>query len=107
MAKEAAKILDNKKGLDIRIIKIKDISVLADYIVIATGTSGTHVKALAGELEEQFKKIGITPKHVEGHRSDSWILIDCNTVIVHVFSNEAREFYNLEKLWESGEIVEY
>lgn len=101
-----AKALSGKKGLDINIIEIGDISILADYMVIATGTSSTHVKALADEVEYQLDKAGISVSHIEGHRSDSWILLDYIDVIVHVFSDEAREFYNLERLWQDGRPVD-
>lgn len=101
-AKETAKILSEKKGVDVKVIGISDVSVIADYMVIATGNSSTHVKALADEVEEQLDEIGISVSHVEGYRSNSWILLDYIDVIVHVFSNEAREYYDLERLWEDG-----
>lgn len=104
-AKLAAKALDSKKGLDIKIIKIRDISSIADYFVIATGTSNTHVKALADETEYQLDNAGISVSSVEGQRNDTWILLDYIDVIVHVFSEDAREYYNLERLWEDGEEV--
>ena len=101
-AKETAKILSEKKGLNIKVIEIKDVSVIADYMVIATGNSSTHVKALADEVEEQLDDMGISVSHVEGYRSNSWILLDYIDIIVHVFSNEAREYYDLDRLWEDG-----
>lgn len=104
-AKLAAKALDSKKGLDIKIIKIRDISSIADYFVIATGTSNTHVKALADETEYQLDNAGISVSSIEGQRNDTWILLDYIDVIVHVFSEDAREYYNLERLWEDGEEV--
>ena len=105
-AKETAKILSEKKGLNIKVIEIKDVSVIADYMVIATGNSSTHVKALADEVEEQLDDMGISVSHVEGYRSNSWILLDYIDIIVHVFSNEAREYYDLERLWEDGKDVD-
>lgn len=101
-AKETAKILSEKKGLDIKVIEIADVSVIADYMVIATGNSSTHVKALADEVETQLDDMGISVSHIEGYRSNSWILLDYIDIIVHVFSNEAREYYDLERLWEDG-----
>ena len=92
--------------LDIKVIKIKDISAIADYFVIATGTSSTHVKALADEVEAQLDEAGISVSHVEGYRSNSWILLDYVDVVVHVFSDEAREYYDLERLWQDGEIID-
>lgn len=105
-AKMAVKALDSKKALDIKVIKIKDISAIADYFVIATGTSSTHVKALADEVEAQLDESGVSVSHVEGYRSNSWILLDYVDVVVHVFSDEAREYYDLERLWQDGEIID-
>ena len=105
-AKMAVKALDSKKALDIKVIKIQDISAIADYFVIATGTSSTHVKALADEFEAQLDEAGISVSHVEGYRSNSWILLDYVDVVVHVFSDEAREYYDLERLWQDGEIID-
>lgn len=102
----AAKAIDSKKGLDIQVIEISDISVLADYMVIATGTSSTHVKALADEVEYQLDKNGVSVSHIEGYRSNSWILLDYVDVIVNVFSDEAREFYDLDRLWQDGKPVD-
>lgn len=102
----AAKAISSKKGLDIQVIEIRDISVIADYMVIATGTSSTHVKALADEVEYQLDKAGISVSHIEGYRSNSWILLDYVDVIVNVFSDEAREFYDLDRLWQDGKPVD-
>lgn len=97
-----AKAISSKKGLNIKLIEIGDISSLADYMVIATGTSSTHVKAIADEVEYQLDEAGISVSHIEGYRSNSWILLDYVDVIVHIFSDEAREFYDLERLWQDG-----
>ena len=102
----AAKAISGKIGLDIQVIEITDISVLADYMVIATGNSSTHVKALADEVEYQLDKAGVSVSHIEGYRSNSWILLDYIDVIVHVFSDEAREFYDLDRLWADGKFVD-
>ena len=105
-AKLAAKALSDKKGLDIRVIRINDISVLADYMVIATGTSSTQVKAMSDNVEYELDKAGISVSHIEGYSSNSWILMDYIDVIVHVFMEEARNFYDLERLWKDGEIID-
>ncbi len=105
-AVQTAKILSSKKGKDIKVIEISDVSVLADYIVIATGSSSTQVKALAETVEEKLDEMGISVSHIEGHRSNSWILLDYIDVIVHVFSNEAREYYDLERLWQDGKEID-
>ena len=102
----AVKAKKKKKGLNIQAIKISDISVLADYMVIATGSSSTHVKALADEVEYRLDEAGVSVSHIEGYRSNSWILLDYVDVIVHVFSEEAREFYDLDRLWQDGTPVD-
>ena len=101
-----AKAISSKKGLNIKLIEIGDISSLADYMVIATGTSSTHVKAIADEVEYQLDESGISVSHIEGYRSNSWILLDYVDVIVHIFSDEAREFYDLERLWQDGKEID-
>ena len=106
LAKETSKILDNKKALELKIVGIKNLSALTDYFVFATGTSNTHVKALADDVEFELKKIGVVPGHVEGYRSNSWVLLDYGNVIVHVFTPEARQFYDLDHLWQDGEMVD-
>ncbi len=100
LANKIKEILDDKKGIDIEIIYIGEKTTLADYFVLATGTSSTHVKALAGEVESKLSEEGIVPLHFERKMSDSWIALDYENVILHVFSGEARELYNLEKLWK-------
>ena len=105
-AREIAKILSEHKGVDISVIRIDDISVLADYIVIATGNSTTHVKSLADYVETDMDEMGISVSHIEGYRSNSWILLDYVDVIVHVFSDESRKYYDLDRLWEDGEAID-
>ena len=104
-AKETVKILDKKKAVDIKAIHITDYSIVADYFVIATGTSNTHVKSLADELEYEISKLGIEPNHIEG-KATGWIVLDYGTVIVHIFTGESREYYNLERLWSDAEDVD-
>ncbi len=103
LAKTAAGILDAKKADHINVIRITGISSLGDYFVIASGTSNTHVHALADELEEKLKELGTAPSRVEGYRSNSWIILDYDAVVVHLFTPEAREFYDLDRLWADGE----
>lgn len=105
LAKEAVKVMDDKKALNLKVIGIKDISVLADYFVLATGTSSTHVKALADETEFRLKQVGISPLHTEGYHSNSWIVLDYSNVIIHIFTAESRQFYDLDRLWQDGEAV--
>ena len=99
VANAAADILDSKKGRDIKVIHVADKTVIAEYFVICTGNSSTQVKALVGELEYRLEERGIKPYGVEGRDNNSWLIADYSNVIVHVFSREAREFYNLEKLY--------
>lgn len=102
VAKFAAKLLDEKKAEKISVIKIDAISSLADYFVIATGRGSTHVRSLADELEEKLKLEGVEPMRIEGYRSDNWVLMDYTSVVVHVFTQEARDFYDLDRLWADG-----
>ena len=94
------KILDEKKAIDVKTIDIKEKSSLADYMVVASGTSITHIKALADNVEEELKKEDILPHKIEGYNSNSWILMDYLDVIVNIFTETDREHYKLEDLWE-------
>lgn len=105
-AKLAAAALDDKKGADIKILKIEDLTVLADYFVIATGTSNTQVKALANEVEFRLGQVGVKLNHREGYDSGGWILLDFASVIVHVFQPATRDFYSLERLWADAQEVD-
>lgn len=106
LAEQTVRILDVKKAEDLRLIRIADISVLADYFVIATGTSSTHVKSLADEVEFKLKGLGVEAARKEGYRSNSWILLDYGSVVVHVFTPESRSFYDLDRLWRDGESID-
>jgi ribosome-associated protein len=101
--KTAIKALDSKKAEDIQLIGIRDLTIVADYFIIANGTSNTQTKALADEVEFKLKELGIEPQHVEGYSGANWIVLDYADVVIHVFYKETREFYNLEKLWRDGE----
>ena len=98
----AAKALDDKKAKDVKILKTAEHTVLADYFVICNGTSSAHIKALVGEVDKQLSEAGEPPIRREGLRSDIWVLMDFGSVIVHVFTEEARKFYNLERLWSDS-----
>lgn len=102
-----AEILDSKLGMDIKVLKVKDLTILADYFVIAGGSSATQVKALSEEVEYKLDKdYGEKPYSVEGDVSRSWTVLDYSDVIVHVFGKEAREFYSLERLWSDAQEIE-
>lgn len=109
-AKEMAKIayhaLDEKKGEDIRIIDIAGISVLADYFIIANGSSESQVQAMVDNVEEEMHKAGYSLKQREGYGSGNWVLLDFGDVIVHVFDKENRLFYDLERIWRDGKNIE-
>lgn len=99
LAKKIVTILDNKKGRDIIGIDIRELTTLGDYFLLATGTSVPHVKALEEEVEDTLAKEGIEPRRVEGAQTATWILMDYQDVILHIFTGETREFYNMERLW--------
>lgn len=102
----AVQALDSKKGKDIRVLYTEEQTTLADYFVICNGTSNTQVRALADAVEEMLSKAGEEPHHVEGHRGGEWTLLDYSCVVVHVFTEEAREFYSLERLWSDAAPVD-
>lgn len=105
LVRAAVRALDEKKAEDIEVIQITELSVVADYFVIANGTSNTHVRALAGEVEDQLSRLGVEAGHIEG-RATGWILLDYGSVVVHVFHKESREYYNLERLWADGKVID-
>ena len=106
IASIAAKALDDKKAKDVKILRTTEQTVLADYFVICNGTSSTQVRALADAVEEAMTKEGEEPHHIEGHRGGEWTLLDYSAVVVHVFTEEAREFYSLERLWSDAAPVD-
>ncbi len=106
VAKAIETFLDNKKGRDIKILHVEDVSNIADYFVVCTATSNTHVKALSGEVEYQLERRGVTPYHIEGRDNNSWVVLDYCNVLVHIFNREARDFYNLDKLYENTTPIE-
>ena len=109
-AKEVAlavtKALDEKKGIDIKLLKIDKVSSLADYFLICTGTSSTHVKTLCDYAEYTLEELGEKMLGREGHRGNTWELLDYGTIVIHVFTEEARKFYDLERLWADAENVD-
>ena len=106
VAYEVTKALDAKKGMDIKLLRIDDVSSLADYFLICTGTSSTHVKTLCDYAEYTLEQLGEPMLGREGHRGNSWELLDFGSLVVHVFTEEAREFYALERLWADAEDVD-
>ena len=102
--KIAANALNSKKARQLKALKIDDLTTLADYFLIATATSSTHVRALADEVEEKLKEASVEPHHIEG-KSTGWIVLDYSSVIVHVFTPAEREFYNLDSVWSDAEEI--
>ena len=106
VAFEVTKALDEKKGMNIKLLRIDEVSSLADYFLICTGTSNTHVKTLCDYAEYTMENLGEKLLGREGHRGNSWELLDYGSVVVHVFTDEARAFYNLERLWADAEVID-
>jgi len=106
MAEFTVNALDNKKAGDIVLLRTREITILADYFVICTANSTTQLKTLSDEVEKILKDNGETPLRREGHRSGGWILIDFGCLVVHLFLQEAREFYTLERLWSDAENID-
>ena len=106
LTKIAVKALEDKKGEDIKIIDIHEVSVLADYFIIADGTNASQVQAMADNVQEKLFKAGCECRQVEGYHTANWILMDYGDIIVHVFSREDRLFYDLERIWRDGKLVE-
>ncbi|MDE7365455.1 MAG: ribosome silencing factor [Ruminococcus sp.] len=100
------KSLDSKRGEDIQVIRIADLTILADYFVIVNGTSNTHARTLADEVEFQLSQHGIEPDRREADTSNTWIILDYDDILVHVFYKETRNFYELEGVWADGEQID-
>ena len=106
MVKTAVAALQDKKGEDIRVIDISGVTVIADYFIIASGSNPNQVQALVDNVEEQMYKAGYDDPRVEGYNTASWVLVDYNDVIVHVFSQDDRLFYDLERIWRDGKEID-
>lgn len=105
LAKLAVKALDDKKGEDISIIDISEVSVVADYFIIAGGSNRSQIQAMADNVDEVIGKNGGSLRQMEGYESGNWVLLDFTDVIVHIFDKENRLFYDLERIWRDGKIV--
>ena len=106
IALECVRALDAKEGRDIKLLETGELTTLADYFVICSATSTTQIKALADACEKALKDAGEPPHHIEGHRGGTWLLMDFSSVVVHVFTDEARKFYDLERLWGDAQAVD-
>lgn len=105
LTKKIVKALDDKLARDIEVIKTEEVTIVADYFVIATANSNTHVRALADEIEYQLEQEDIRPDHVEG-RATGWVLMQYGGVVVHIFLEDSRQYYNLERLWDDAAKVD-
>lgn len=106
MAKTACHALSEKKAEDVRIIDISEISPIADYFIIASGSNENQIQAMVDAVDEELRKTGHTAKQIEGNRNSTWILMDYTDIIVHIFSKEDRLFYDLERIWTDGKRME-
>lgn len=106
IASAATKALDDKMGVDITLLEITDVSSLADYFLICTGNSNTHVKALCDSVEKVMDELGEGALRREGHRSGTWVLLDFGCIVLHVFTEESRKFYDLERLWSDARQID-
>lgn len=106
IAETAIKIIDSKKGKDVALLETTELTMIADYFIICTGTSVTHLKTMSDEVEKVLREAGEPPHHVEGYRSGSWILMDFGCLIIHLFLEDARKFYSLERLWNDAKRID-
>lgn len=106
LLRAVVRVLDSKKARGLKVLRVADKTVIADYFVMCTGTSNTQLRALSGELEERLSEVGVYPGHIEGYNEANWIIMDYASVIVHIFDRETRSFYNLEKLWGDAEEID-
>ncbi len=106
MARLALKALEDKKGQDIKIIDIHEVSVIADYFIIASGSNQNQVQAMVDHVDEQLGRAGYEVKQIEGTKNSSWILMDYGDLIVHIFDEENRLFYDLERIWRDGKVLD-
>ena len=105
LAKKIADIADEKKAIDIQVLELKKLTSFTDYFIICSGTSDRHVQAIAAHLEASCKQAGMLPLGVEGVREGRWVLLDCADVVIHVFHEPVREFYDLERLWTDAQRI--
>lgn len=106
MTRIAIEALEDKKATDIKIIDIEHISTLADYFIIASGTNRNQVQAMSDNVEEALSKAGYEPKQIEGYQNANWVLMDYGDIVLHLFDEENRLFYDLERIWRDGKVVE-
>ncbi|MCI9313398.1 MAG: ribosome silencing factor [Lachnospiraceae bacterium] len=106
IAKLAVAALEDKKAEDIKVIDISEVSVIADYFIIANGTNRSQIQALSDNVEEKLGRAGVPLKQIEGYDNANWVLLDFHDVIIHIFDKENRLFYDLERIWRDGRMIE-
>ena len=106
MARLAIQALEDKKAEDIKVIDISEVSVIADYFIIANGTNRSQIQAMSDNVEETLGRAGYPLKQIEGYQNANWVLLDFNDVIIHIFDKENRLFYDLERIWRDGKLIE-
>lgn len=106
IAKLAIAALEDKKAEDIKVIDISEVSVIADYFIIANGTNHSQIQALSDNVEEKLGQAGVPLRQIEGYNNANWILLDFHDVIIHIFDKENRLFYDLERIWRDGKLIE-
>lgn len=106
IAKNLVHVLDMKKGRNIKLLRVSDKTIIADYFIICGGTSNTNIKALAGEAEYKMGLCGVTPLHLDGYTEGEWVVVDFGCVMVHIMNRDSRDFYKLEKLWGDAEEID-
>ncbi len=106
MTRLAIQSLQEKKGKDLCLIDIREISVLADYFLIASGNNRSQIQAMIDDVEERLGKAGFQPRNIEGYQTGNWVLMDYNDLIVHVFDKQNRLFYDLERIWSDGKRID-
>jgi ribosome-associated protein len=105
IALNAAKTINEKKGIDVVIIDVSELSSYADYLVVASGSNDRHIDSLVGDVDDNLSKEGIKPRHIEGRAASGWVLMDYGDIIVNVFSRDQRSYYNIEQIWSDGQVI--
>lgn len=107
IVKAAVAVLDEKQARDIQVLQIEELTTLADYFIICTGTSNTHIRTLTEHVDHVLEEQGVTAHHTEGHRGGSWVLMDYLSVVIHVFTEDARKFYQLDRVWADAKPIQF
>ena len=106
MARLAVDALEDKKAVNIQVIDISSVSILGDYFIIANGTNRNQIQALSDNVEESLGRAGFNPKQIEGYNTANWVLLDYRDVIIHIFDPDSRSYYDLERIWRDGKLID-